>query len=244
MRFHFLKNSFLKIYLITFFFLGIQSAFCQEVNMGADVVSRYIWRGIDFGNAPSVQPNLSFEAAGFEVGAWGAYQVGRDANGQDADEIDLFLGYSHQFGEISLGLIVTDYYFPNSGVKFGNFNNWDNANGKGAHTLEIGASISGGESFPLSFSAFMNVYNDPDNTAYFDLSYSTALNKVGIDFFVSATPGGDNLFYYTKNFNVVNLGITATRNLEISESLSIPVFVSYILNPYVEKAHFVIGFSI
>ena len=46
-----------------------------EVCLGVDLVSRYIWRGINVGDAPSVQPSLSLEVRGFEIGAWGAYSL-------------------------------------------------------------------------------------------------------------------------------------------------------------------------
>ena len=35
-------------------------------------MSRYIWRGTDYGHSPSIQPTLSLTAGGFEIGGWGA----------------------------------------------------------------------------------------------------------------------------------------------------------------------------
>ena len=43
------------------------------LNFGADIVSRYIWRGYDFGNSPAIQPNLFFSLRGLNIGAWGSY---------------------------------------------------------------------------------------------------------------------------------------------------------------------------
>ncbi len=39
-------------------FLLVAMVQAQEVQLGADVVSRYIWRGTDFGESMSVQPGL------------------------------------------------------------------------------------------------------------------------------------------------------------------------------------------
>ena len=39
----------------------------------------------------------------------------------------------------------------------------------------------------------MNVYNDDDNSVYFELGYSTEVSEVAVDFFVGGTPGGDEL---------------------------------------------------
>ena len=43
----------------------------QSVDLGADIMSRYVWRGTDFGNTAAIQPSLSFSSGGFTVGAWG-----------------------------------------------------------------------------------------------------------------------------------------------------------------------------
>lgn len=40
-----------------------------QFGLGADVVSRYVWRGTDFGNAASVQPYISYTAGVLEIGA-------------------------------------------------------------------------------------------------------------------------------------------------------------------------------
>ena len=44
-----------------------------EVGIGADVVSRYIFRGTDFGNAVTVQPGLTYSTDSFEIGAWSSW---------------------------------------------------------------------------------------------------------------------------------------------------------------------------
>lgn len=87
--------------------LGISimgNVFAQEVSLGADVVSRYIWRGLDFGNAVSVQPGLSVAFGDLEVGSWASYAI----TGSTADEFDLYATYA--IGDFSVGL--TDYSFP------------------------------------------------------------------------------------------------------------------------------------
>ena len=45
----------------------------QTASLGADMVSRYVWRGADFGESMSVQPALTLGFGGLEVGAWGSY---------------------------------------------------------------------------------------------------------------------------------------------------------------------------
>ena len=47
----------------------------SKINVSVDLMSRYIWRGIDYGNAPSIQPTLSLTKGGFEIGSWGAFNT-------------------------------------------------------------------------------------------------------------------------------------------------------------------------
>lgn len=56
----------------------------QEVQLGADVVSRYIWRGTDFGESMSVQPGLSLSVGALTVGTWASYAI--SAPGAGANE--------------------------------------------------------------------------------------------------------------------------------------------------------------
>jgi hypothetical protein len=229
------------LFLLTIVFISFSNLSAQtEISLGADLVSRYVWRGTDFGNSPSIQPTLAISYSGFEIGTWGAYQLGRDTNVLPADEIDFFVGYSVGIGNTTLNLLATDYYYPNSGNKFGNFKN----DGLGSHIIETTASLSGPESLPLYISASINVYNEVDNSAYFEIGYSTSLQNTTLSFFAGATTGGDNLYYGTSNFNVINVGVTAVKDIKVSEDFSFPIFGSFILNPNQEIAYFVFGISI
>ncbi len=213
-----------------FLFLSINAQ--TSVSTGADFVSRYLWRGLDFGNTFSIQPSLALTAGDFEIGFWGSYPFANTANG--SEEMDLYLSYS--ISDISI--VVTDYYFPNSGGKYGNYKE------PGAHTIEAGLSYGGSDSFPISLAAFVNVYNDDDNSIYFELGYSTKVSDVGIDLFLGGTPGGDNEFYGTEKFNLINIGVTASKEIKITDDFSLPVFTSYVLNPNTEVGYLFFGFSL
>lgn len=222
-------------------FISSINLFAQaEVSIGSDFVSRYIWRGLDLSQSPAIQPNLALTTGGFEIGAWGSYQVGRDASSTPIDEIDIYLGYTFNLGSSSLSLIVTDYYYPNGILKIGDFD----GDGNGGHTIEIGAVFSGPESFPFYISGYVNVHNDTDYSSYFELGYSSTVNDVGLDYFIGATPGGANSYYGTTNFNVINIGVTASKEIKITDDFSLPIFGSFILNPNQEIAYFVFGITL
>lgn len=219
------------VYAIIFFSSTLIQA-QVSVSGGADFVSRYVWRGLDFGNTSSIQPGISLSAGSFEAGFWGSYPFTSDGYG--AEEMDLYLGYS--IGDVSV--LVTDYYFPTAGGKYGNYKD------PGSHTIEVGLSYGGTDAFPISVAAYMNVYNDDDNTVYFELGYSTEVEEVGLDFFVGGTPGGDGGYYGTTEFNLMNIGVTASKDIKITDNFSLPVFSSYVINPNMEVGHLIFGVSL
>jgi hypothetical protein len=233
------------IFLIIGFLIGInlQAQEKFEIEAGTDIVSRYNWRGIDFGNSPAFQPSLSANYFGFQLGVWGSYTFNETAS--VSDEIDSWLSYSFNINSVSISAILTDYYFPNSGLRFGNFNNFDDTDGAGAHTLEFGLSI-GSASFPLSLSAYYNFYNDAGNNAYFQLDYNFNVNNYGLNLFCGATPGSkDNPAYYgSDKFNVINVGVKATKSIKITDNFDLPVFVVYGMNPRVDQAFMVLGITL
>lgn len=237
-------KSFVKNYLIvTIFILSTFSIIkAQEISLGTDIVSRYIWRGMDLGaNAPSIQPDVNLSIGGLTVGFWGAYST---SNFTALDEVDFYINYSFNLaesGSISLG--VVDYMNPNSGVKLGNLNNYDHADGPGAHYIELNAAYSGPESFPLSLSFNYFLHNVFENPIYLEVGYSTGIGDVGFDLFVGTTPGDKGFYYGVENFSIVNLGFKASKEIKITESFNLPISGSVIFNPAAETMFYVLGVS-
>ena len=56
--------------------------------------------------------------------------------------------------------------------------------------------------------------------------------------------GGQSAFYGTDGVALVNLGLSATKAITLSEQFTLPVSVAYILNPDQERSFLVIGFGI
>jgi hypothetical protein len=51
------KKLLILFSLVSICFLDLNA---QELSGGADIMSRYVWRGRDFGNSPSIQPCIEF----------------------------------------------------------------------------------------------------------------------------------------------------------------------------------------
>ncbi|MDQ7040228.1 MAG: TorF family putative porin [Rhodothermus sp.] len=208
----------------------------QEVQLGADVVSRYIWRGTDFGESMSVQPGLHLTVGALTVGTWASYAI--TASGAGANEHDLYV--SVRLGAVSVG--VTDYYFPAPGGP--GFFNFDD-NGEGAHYLEPFIQFNGPENMPFSLFAGFFAYNDPDRSIYLEGQLPFEINGVAMGLTVGVVTG-ESGFYNTGGVALVNLGLSAMREIPLTEAFRLPVFVRYILNPNprVARSYLVFGFRL
>ena len=210
----------------------VAPAAAQSFDVGADVVSRYIWRGADYGESASVQPALSFSSGGFEIGTWASYAMNPD--GAPANEHDLWMSYSA--GPVTVG--VTDYYFPNAGFDFFDFD----GDGEGAHLIEPFASVNGPETFPATLYVGYFAHNDPDNSIYLNASYPFAIDGIDLAFGVGAS-GGESALYGTDGFGIIELKLAASKSIPLTDGFSLPLSVAYILNPYAETSFLVVGLS-
>jgi hypothetical protein len=224
------------------------SAFAQ-FGLGADMVSRYVWRGYDFGESFSVQPYLEysapFENGSFTIGSWASYSI--SANGAGANEHDLYIAAS--VGPISFG--VTDYYFPGPGASTEDDPDYDFFDVENAHIIEPFIGFDGTATFPLSLYVYPIVYGNGDLNAdgdqnlstYIEAAYPFSVEGVDLGVALGVVPM-ESGFYGTDGFGVVNVTLSASTEVPISEVFSLPVFVNYTLNPEFERTFLVFGLSL
>lgn len=226
------------------------SAKAQEVvspspfKVTADIVSSYVWRGVlsTATSTPNIQPTIAFVKGNLEVGAWGS----SDFNGS-YKEVDLYASYTVK----QLKFTVTDYDW-NFKTRY-----FDYKKKETDHIFEGSVAYSGPESFPISIAA--NVM-----FAGADKKYDTNLNAINpdkqaystyIEFgyafknfspFLGITPSdgyyGDG-YGKVKGFGVVNLGITSTKTLKITDSFSLPLKATLGFNPQKEDVYLVFGIT-
>ena len=90
--------------------------------------------------------------------------------------------------------------------------------------------------------AAMFIHNDPDNSLYLEASYPVTVEDVELGFTLGAV-AGESGFYGTDGFSLVNVGITASRTIPVTDRFELPVSVSYVLNPDTERTFLVFGVS-
>jgi len=238
------------------FLLSSSFLFAQEetqkenpLSINVDLMSRYVWRGQDFGAAPSIQPGISYSKWGLTIGSWGAYTFNNvNSNVQEAD---LYLSYS--FLDM-FSVTLTDYFFPAEGADYKYFNYKNETTG---HVFEGTVAFNGTEKLPLSVFVATNFYggdarriNSDGSTGsiqystYAELSYAFKYLNVfmGFNLTTADTDIGES-GYYGDSFGVVNLGLSATKNIKITENFSLPLYAALITNPQQEKIFFVAGFN-
>jgi hypothetical protein len=198
----------------------------SPISIGADLVSRYVWRGTDFGASPSIQPYIEASAWNFTLGAWGAYTTNRFAG----QEMDLYFNYTIM-DIVSVGVI--DYFFPQETAAGYNYFDYKT---DGQHILEATATFNGLEDLPLTATVGVNVLNDSNNSFYVELGYGFSI----FDLFLGA---GNGIYTTDNNFNVVSLGITASKEIRVTEKYSLPISASLITNPEAQKVYLVFGIS-
>lgn len=217
-------------FFVALFLAGLFTATpaLAQVNLGIDVMSRYIWRGTDFGNSPSLQPELTYTRGGFEIGTWAALP---STGNPDGYEIDWFASYTFETGAGDLSFSLSDYTFPVPGI--GNYFTSD------AHYIEAGVGLSGIGNTPFGFSAGMFLTSNDNNSVYLELAYDAE----PIGFFVGMTPAQSDM-YGTSGAALINLGITSGTSIPLTSMFSLDLNYSVIVNPYTEDVFFLVGFSL
>jgi hypothetical protein len=200
----------------------------------ADLVSHYVWRGsMATGSpTPNFQPTLAFAEGNFEIGVWGSTDfVG------SYKEVDPYI--SLIVGQFKLA--VTDYNW-----NFDKANYFNYKNSETGHRIEGTIGFTGTEAIPISITWNTMFYGldkkSEESTkqaysTYIELGYSKGL----VSFFLGFTPwsGYYNNYGITtfdpgagkKTFSIVNIGTSVTKALKITESFSLPLKVTLVINP-------------
>lgn len=232
----------------TFFLLVISvvtiSAMAQEAKpekdsnvsfyMNADIVSRYLWRGLLYSPNVNIQPTAGVSVGNFFIGAWGSYGIS-----DKYAEVDFFAG----FAAGNFMVMVSDYYdeIETDMTAVDHFQ-WGRE--ETSHALEATLSYTFASSFPLTLTAATFFYgNDRDAegdnyySTYIEGSYPFSFTDYDFTLFAGGTPAEG---LYADEAALVNLGVSATKSVQLNERIAIPVSMSLVSNPKAEDIFFVI----
>ena len=209
------------------------TAQAEGFKVGADVVSSYVWRGLNLGEPPAIQPAFSYTFAGSNivVGAWGSYALNdtitskNSGNKYGYQEVDLYA--TVPVGPFSLSII--DYYVPDTTAtptpRAFDFS------GDGPNVVEFSVGYAKNN---LSLLAAVNVAGHDTSIGYKHAKYGEAgykfYNKNG--YTAKGVVGFGDADYYgagkNDNFALVNTGISVSKDRYTA---------SYVYNPNTEKSY-------
>ena len=190
-------------------------------DLGADVVSSYVWRGTQFGSGAHIQPWVSLSTGDLEVGAWGSFPTTANGGG---NELDLYASYS--FGKF--GLTLTNYSFPGEGGAY--------AEGEGLFEGDYFEVSGSAELGPINL---MVGYFTEVEALYVELGFSTGAVDIAFGYGDDQADG----FYAGGGSGLVNMSFSGSKDIQISDNYALPVFGSFIINPEAETAFLVFGIS-
>lgn len=213
-----------------------------ETEIGADLVSNYIWRGQDLGGA-AIQPSIGVSYKGLSLTAWGSYGL-LDKDG--TKEIDLTLAYTT--GGLTVGL--TDYYCMMGGVATcpGKYFHYDSHDTD--HVFEVNLGYDFG---CFSVNWFTNVAGldayDVDGkrvyTSYFELAAPFKLGGLDWEAQLGAIPYSAGTGYYddvhAQDFAVTNITLKTSKEIDITPTFKLPLFGALTANPSTQSLYFTAG---
>ena len=207
-----------------------------EATIQADVVSQYLWRGQELGQA-SLQPSLGLSYKGLSLTAWGS--VGLSEPG-DTKELDLTLAYST--GGFNIG--VTDYWFNSPNERYFCY---------GAHSTSHVFEANVGYDFgPVGVQWYTNfagndgVGNGGSRAYSSYVEVSAPFRLAGCDWSaaVGAVPYATDFYSSADGFAVTNVSLKASKDISVTERFAIPLFAGLAVNPSTEKTYLYCGFTL
>ena len=209
-----------------------------ETTIIGDVVSSYIWRGQDLGHV-SLQPTLGIGYKGLSLSAWGSVGL---SDPSDMKEFDLTLGYG--IGGFNIG--ITDYWFSSGLDTENRYFKYDAHGTNHVYEANVGYDFGfAGLQWFTNFAGNDGMNNDGKRaySSYVELSVPFKLAAVEWTATAGAVPFSTD-FYGTDGFAVTNLALKATKDIQVTETFSVPIFGQVVANPCSQKAYLVIGFTL
>jgi len=201
-----------------------------------DLVSGYVWRGTILDTKPNIQPVFGASYGNFTLGVFNSISVKNDYY-----ETDLFASYA--IGNF-VNVTVTDFYIDITPTISQSYTNYSDT--IGYHNIVGDITIGNVDKFPFLFTASVIGYGGLDfnddgkqnYTGYFELKYV----HNNYEIFAGALTGKSD-FYLNNGAGVVNLGAKFNKEIKVTEAFSVPVGVSLITNPQMEKVYVVLALS-
>jgi hypothetical protein len=209
-----------------------------SVELSADLVSSYYWRGAYNDANPNIQPSLLIGFRQFELEIWGSNNLDNSYR-----EFDWTLSYKIKSFKFSL----SDYYYDFSKRYF--YYSIDSP-----HLLDASLKYEIGEKNTFSLLASCMVwgddkfkfYNQSDReiqnySTYLEASYAINCDENAYTFLLGATT---HKGMYSDSYNVVNIGFKYEKSVNITPKHEVVPFFGLWVNPATAQLFFNCGLSL
>ena len=204
-------------------------------HLGVDFQSKYVWRGMEMmttNSSPVLFPSISYSKDGFYAYVMGGYSI----NGFYG-EVDLGISYNYKW----LTVALNDYYYPTITVATDNY--FDFRKNTTGHWLEGSLTVAP-EKVP-AYLLLSNFFYGADKNLEGKQAYSTYvelgahydfLADNSLSLAVGAALNKSCYTDYAQGLSVCNIELKYTHTIHFAKEWTLPLNVSYIINPIREKA--------
>ena len=224
------------LFMLSFYFTlnGFSQTADSCLYVQVDLANRWIWRGVNYSEAPVIQPSLGYFNKKLNVLIWASYPFERRAY----SEVDFTVEY-HFFPKLKLG--ITDFFAINDSLG-AKHNFFDLEQKTTMHMLDAYAIYNPSKRIPLSLLYslwFWGADRKPSTleqnfSSYIEAKYEKSYGKVKTSAFAGMTLGKG---FYASRTAIVNLGVGISKPIAVSNSFSIPAKVEFILNPETQNVY-------
>ena len=200
-----------------------------SVDAGMNLTSRFIYRGVELGNAPQVQARIGINSGAFSLYGWGSHTLGLDDGAYK--EVKFWANYTLDLGSFTLTPQIENHFDAFSDL-------FDFEENTSTHVVQTSLRLAGkGDAAPDLFIGY--AFGPPvEGTIYIEAGYRFTSGAYGMRAFISSQysdgPGFVDLGY--NDTLVINqIGISASRTLNLTESFSLPLGISMVVNPRTER---------
>ncbi|MGI6223866.1 MAG: hypothetical protein ACOYJG_09665 [Prevotella sp.] len=226
---------------MTLMVLGCAFPFCASAHnkvkchLSADIVSKYVWRGVEIGSA-QLQPTLKLSYGGFSVSALGSVGI---VDSKDDNEFDFCWRYDYKRWHVLINdnwLDTNPHYFEYAAHSTSHNFEGNIGYDAGFLTADWYTYFAGKDynrkTGKRSYSSWMKF------TVPFELGQMNWCATLGI------VPFESENMYETDGFAVNLIELRCTKDIRITNEFSVPIFGALEANPSSEKAWFVFGLTL
>ena len=197
---------------------------------GVNLNSRFIYRGAELGTSPHVQAMIGINSGNLSFYGWGSHSIGQDD--MSYKEVKFWLNYTFDLGDYLLTPQIENHFNA-----YADFLDFDDATT--THVLQASARLTEkhGNVRPDLLLGFA-FWGPIENTIYIELGLNFSVEQYGLRTFLStqySEAGGFVDLGYGGDFVMNQIGISGSRTLQVSDTFSMPLGVSLILNPKTER---------